>query len=858
MKYSRRDFAFMSLVLLMILALAAGVRFYNLGAQSLWSDEGNSAALAARSFTQIAHDAGQDIHPPLYYWLLHIWTQSFGYTEVALRSLSALMGVLLVLVIAELARTLYNANTGLAAAFVAALAPFQVYYSQETRMYILVALLSALAALFFVYYLQWEHAWLHRASGAPPDTGSARRLPLFSPWGVCLSLILAAGLYTHYAFPLMIAVLSLLYVFWLALTRREGQIWRRVAAGALMMIVALACFAPWMPTAFRQLTLWPGRAPAVSAGTVIAVTLSLLGSGPGNYGANVEPWPALIAPLAFAVLALLGALPWHLFARKDAENGLASARTEVAGPWLAWLLPLLWAVALLALMLGFGLFRDAYLKFLLIASPAYSLLVARGMLEPAAALTAASPVVPRPTLAGAGVAAGPTTTVVIGPRRDGMDPRGLLGGVWITLVLTLVGALSGAALARYYTDPALARDDYRAIAQFITATAQPGDAILLDAPGQAEVFGYYYKGGLPIYPLPHQRPLQLEETNQQLNGLLQHTKVYAVYWAAQEADPNRVIEGWMDSRGYKTLDQWHGNVRLAVYVMPERRAPDESADGLNLQLGPNIMLTGYRGWNLKPIAGEVTQLQLIWRATGKPDHRYKVFVQLLDPHDQVVAQRDAEPAGESRPTDSWNVGDVINDNHGLLIRPGTPPGSYRRIVGLYDGETNERLRLPDGRDYITLPPITVSRSNKPPTLAALGMQHTQAFDFGAISLLGYDQYKRGFGHAPATPIYPGDRLHVTFYWRAVSQPRADWWFNLAINDSAGHTVASRQAPLVGEMYSTTLWQKDEIVRGEHDLDLPADLPPDTYRLSLTMLPDTDTQAGVAYLGTVKVSRPVGK
>jgi len=296
-------------------------------------------------------------------------------------------------------------------------------------------------------------------------------------------------------------------------------------------------------------------------------------------------------------------------------------------------------------------------------------------------------------------------------------------------------------------------------------------------------------------------------------------------------------------------------VRLAVYVMPERRAADETADGLNLTLGSDIILRGYRGWNLAPVAGEVTQIQLLWQANKTPARRYKIFLQLLDAHDQVIAQQDAEPVGESRPTDGWAPGELIIDNHGLLIGPGTPPGTYRRILGMYDPQTGERLRLPDGKDNISLPPITVTRNNKPPTLAALDMQYTQTFDFGAITLLGHDSYKRGFRHAPDTPLHPGDQLHVTFYWQANSLPRADWWFSLALNDSAGHTVAAVQHPLVSDSYSTMLWQKGEVVRGEHDLMIPDNLPPDTYRLSLTLLPDTDTQAGVAYLGTVTVTRP---
>jgi hypothetical protein len=58
---------------------------------------------------------------------------------------------------------------------------------------------------------------------------------------------------------------------------------------------------------------------------------------------------------------------------------------------------------------------------------------------------------------------------------------------------------------------------------------------------------------------------------------------------------------------------------------------------------------------------------------------------------------------------------------------------------------------------------------------------------------------------------------------------------------------------VSQAYSTTLWSEDEIVRGEHDLTIPPEVPPGTYRLSLVALPDIGTSAGTAYLGTVKVS-----
>lgn len=149
MKSSSRDLGLVLLLLLLILGVAAGLRFYNLGTQSLWSDEGNSAALAMRSLTEIAHDAANDIHPPLYYWLLRLWTQVFGVSETPLRSLSALLGVLLVLATTHLGSICFNRNIGLAAGFIAALAPFQVYYSQEARMYMLLALEATIAVQLF-------------------------------------------------------------------------------------------------------------------------------------------------------------------------------------------------------------------------------------------------------------------------------------------------------------------------------------------------------------------------------------------------------------------------------------------------------------------------------------------------------------------------------------------------------------------------------------------------------------------------------------------------------------------------------------------------------------------------------------
>ena len=76
-------------VLVAILILAAAMRFFQLDAQSFWNDEGTSARVAERSLPLITAAAIGDIHPPLYYYVLHFWRGLWGASEFALRGLSA-------------------------------------------------------------------------------------------------------------------------------------------------------------------------------------------------------------------------------------------------------------------------------------------------------------------------------------------------------------------------------------------------------------------------------------------------------------------------------------------------------------------------------------------------------------------------------------------------------------------------------------------------------------------------------------------------------------------------------------------------------------------------------------------------
>jgi mannosyltransferase len=132
-------------------AVAIVVRFVDLGGQSLWIDEAFTARLLGGSLGHtLSGVARWESTPPLYYVLVWGWSQIFGHSEVALRSLSALFGVACVPVMFMVVDRLVGRRAAAVAALLVATSPALVWYSGEARSYSLWLLLSAIGLLFWI------------------------------------------------------------------------------------------------------------------------------------------------------------------------------------------------------------------------------------------------------------------------------------------------------------------------------------------------------------------------------------------------------------------------------------------------------------------------------------------------------------------------------------------------------------------------------------------------------------------------------------------------------------------------------------------------------------------------------------
>ena len=164
--------------------LGAVVRFYSLGHQGLWFDESYTAELVRYAPGKMLGLIPQtESTPPLYYMVAWAWVRIFGYGATALRSLSAVAGVLVIPVAYGAASELVSRRAGLICAAFAACNPFLIWYSQEARSYESLVLLSGLALLGFA-----------RARRDPTPTAVAL-------WVVAAALAMA----THYFATLAIA-----------------------------------------------------------------------------------------------------------------------------------------------------------------------------------------------------------------------------------------------------------------------------------------------------------------------------------------------------------------------------------------------------------------------------------------------------------------------------------------------------------------------------------------------------------------------------------------------------------------------------------------------------------------------------
>ncbi|MEK6223029.1 MAG: glycosyltransferase family 39 protein, partial [Chloroflexota bacterium] len=224
------------------------------------------------------------------------WMAVFGKSIISIRLLSIIYGVLCVWVVFLLAKESLGEKVALLSAFLVAISPFHIHYSQEIRMYILYCLLliSATYALFQAVQTQK------------------------TKWWVLFAVFAALSQYTHN--------IAAIYLIPLALSPILKKDWLSLRKSILSSIGAALLYLPWLmilPSQIRRVaqTFWiapPGVERILSTLLTFVVNLPLEGM-------------LLVIGLIITILLLTFAL-WHTTIVLKSKDGLSSD-----GIWFAYL-----------------------------------------------------------------------------------------------------------------------------------------------------------------------------------------------------------------------------------------------------------------------------------------------------------------------------------------------------------------------------------------------------------------------------------------------------------------------------------------------------------------------------------------
>ncbi len=783
--------------LLAVLLLAFGLRIYRLGGESLWYDETVSVHLAGKSLPDlVAHTAG-DIHPPGYYLLLHASMRLAGSSDFAVAFLSLFLGIVLVALAYWLGSQVFGSRGGLLAAFLVAISPYNIWYSQEVRMYTVGAVLG-MGLLGAVIALVTEPA--------------SRRFVTYGRLAI-YALCGALGLWTLYYFAfLLVAVNLMVGLWWLAARRRVG--WGWLGRWVLAQVAVLLLYVPWLPIAWRQATQppvppWRGF---TALGKLLAETWSALGLGQSVDAARM--WPVL---LLFAVLFVVGLFSTRLRPR-------LRGRRQGDG-YLPWLLAGCVLLPLLLIYLASLLTPLFHVRYAFTYSTTFYIIVAAGLAwlggrwRPAAWLSMAV------IIAFSAISFRAYHT---DPQYASDDHRAavrFLAERWRPgdAILVNAGYAYPALLAYWDGDPIAWRGRLvgEGIGDWVEVVDQ-GPVVLQTGTVDGDASLGWGDPDSDFYAMSQAATTAaLERLFENFNRVW----IYRIYDTV--ADPEGMIRHWLDEHGTQFEDQvFSGESQLRVQGFLTGR---ESVGGAMVPVDTSLAdgslrLVAVSALPASVEVGGTLDLALAWQVDTLLSHDPILFAGLFDEAGRRWAQADERPMGSLYPVGSRPEGSTLRTPLRLRVPPGTPTGPYRLELGWYRFADGQPVWLPWlAGERLLLGEVEVVPPEDWSTLPLPEVGHPVQVEMGAgLRLLGFD--------APLLEGYAGQAIDLDLFWQALQTGPEAGPVVFQLRDDAGQTLAEDLSLPVGGRAPFAGLQAGQTLRDPHSFPLPGGLTPGVYNL----------------------------
>lgn len=325
-------------LLISTITLGFLLRLYNLGKYDFWLDEVVTIYYSRKIWEMIKHfptGATPTFDPPLFYLLLHFWS-FLGKSEFILRLLPLSFGVLSIIAVYKVGQLLFNKRVGLISAFILALSPLSIYYSQELRPYSLVTFLTLMSIYNLVKSLENNR--------------------LLSWIGFIIFTVLC--IYTHYVTVFLLIIIFFFFLYCYISYSKYKDLLKR---WLISLSIILVLYSPAMMALLRRAPVWSFDAfpPKPSLSLIIQSFMYF------NMGYNATATIHCLAVLLFLPLFL--ASVWFGLRQKKYRNGTYLL--------LFWLFVVITMVIIISVAM-YSIYID---RVFLYSLPAYYILIAFGL-----------------------------------------------------------------------------------------------------------------------------------------------------------------------------------------------------------------------------------------------------------------------------------------------------------------------------------------------------------------------------------------------------------------------------------------------------------------------------------------------
>jgi mannosyltransferase len=501
-----------------LVLMAFALRAYHLDFQSLWRDEADTIIFATRALPRLLSTFTRPKeNGPLYFLLLRPWITLVGDGEFCLRFFSLAFGILAIPLAYALGRRWLSPLGSILGALLMAFSPYLIWYSQEAKMYTLIAFLTMLSLYLYVKALA-RGQWLYWAA-----------------YVVATSFCL----YTHILAALIIPLEIILFVVW----------WPRHRARLKSWLLALGCVTlPYIPLALWEIPLllspYETGHPFYSLGKVLGILFLAFRHGVSGVA---SPWLLVLTSILFVFLFLagvfLGGKELKPAIDSDAWRGEGPVLSPVEGkacpePFdfaqgkpgrrgegvtlLLYLFLPIMGVYLISL--GMPIFANRYLIYV---APAFYLILARGL-------------------------------VAVKLRSNAI------------FVLCLALVLASDVQSIWAQSHTRLKSDFRSAAQYFTFHHELDDLVIFLMPYVRHTFEYYYRGDYHWADGPYTNDGMSESELEAILGRVTkgHKSIWLVASEAEMWDQRGLVKAWLDGNGKPVDEEKFVRVSLHRYELP--------------------------------------------------------------------------------------------------------------------------------------------------------------------------------------------------------------------------------------------------------------------------------------------------